>query len=448
MNLSAIELCKKALSIDSSIVNGTSEYTEYICGLAETIGMICQTKNYLFRDLDFQNILITQKKDTKDLKYLFVNPLDTEAPGPFRAWTATDQDPFDIKVKDGKMYGLGANSGKLSTVLLLKALSETTEDQKSKFALLGTYGREVRSHGALRFLKEKNVEAMNAIIGFPTSNRIIKAQPGRIRMRINFPFTDFEKKMKSEHDDQEHSSSESQYFHSKQNEDQKATSFNSNNAIVQALKFIENLPDQLLVMDFAGGKDLYSDPRSCLFEFDLVSHNEIKMGIKLKGFLQFLKKLTNEFQNFLNEDFLPECPFIHLGRVVCDLESIEFWGECVFPPGIPESISDQWILSLREEINKIGGSSKLLSQRWPYIFKGDQNFLNQITEIINLKNDKKNINSLAYTSEADLFKISGFQPLIFGPGDFAQMFKPNEYIQLKSIEESMNLYRQLVGSLV
>lgn len=446
INLSTIELCKNALSVDSSIVNGTTDYTEYVSQLAGEIGLNVESKNYLFRDLDFQNILITQNK--KDLKYLFVNPLDTEAPGPFRSWTETGQDPFDITIKDGKIFGLGANSGKLSTVLQLKALSEVSESRRSKFAILGTYGREVRSHGAMRFLKEKKIEPMNSVIAFPTSNHVVKAQPGRIRMRINFPFTSFEKKVKSEHDDQEHSSSESQYFHSKQNENIKNESINTSNAIVQALEFIEHLPDQLLVLDFAGGKDLYSDPRSCLFEFDLVNEKDILMGKKLKEFYDYLKKLTNDFQKFSNIDFLPKCPFLHFGRVVSDLEGIEFWGECVFPPGIPEIISDQWILSLRNEVSNIGGSCKLLSQRWPYIFQGDKTFLNQMLQITGSQENESLAKSLEYTSEADLFKLSGFQPLIFGPGDFTQMFKPNEFITLKSIEEAMNLYRLMVRNLV
>lgn len=442
---SMIELCRKALSIDSTIVNGTSEYTEFLTGIAASIGMTTDSKNYLFRDLDFQNVLITQSANYEKVKYLFVNPLDTEAPGPFRAWTLTELDPFDITIRDGKMYGLGANCGKLNSILLLKALSEIPIEQRNKFALLGTYGREVRAHGALRFLKEKNIFPQNLIVGFPTSNHVVHAQAGRIRMRINFPFTDEEKTQKENHDEQEHSSSESQYFHSKaeKNGNTVNTTFGENNAIVDALRFIQNLPDQLLIMDFAGGKDLYSDPRSCLFEFDVVSGNNILMGVKLKKFYEIMSLLTLEFKKYSNPDFQPEHPMIHLGRVVCDLEGIEFWGECVFPPGIPEVVSEAWITRLREEICQIGGSSKLLSQRFPYIYKGNKAFLTKLLEL----NQTSDATSLSYTSEADLFERVGFQSLIFGPGEFHQMFRPNEFVHIKSLESALEFYRKILINL-
>ncbi len=440
-----IELCRKALSIDSSIVNGTSDFTEYLVQLSKSMSLQSAVKNYLFRDLDFQNILISNTNNYSEIKYLFVNPLDTEAPGPFRSWTLTDQDPFDITIKDGRIYGLGANCGKLHNVLLLKALSEISDAKKNKFALLGTYGREVRAHGALRFLKEKGIAPMNLIVGFPTSNQVVHAQAGRIRMRINFPFTDEEKELKSNHDEQEHSSSESQYFHSKpeENDLEEARDFGTNNAIVEALHFIVNLPDQLLVLDFAGGKDLYSDPRSCLFEFDLANGQNIQMGTKLKYFFKFMSELTSEFKKYTNVEFSPIHPMLHLGRVVCDLEGIEFWGECIFPPGIPEVVSEAWINKLREEINSIGGSSKLLSQRWPYVYNGSKFFINELLQF----NETAMAQSLSYTSEADLFHLVGFKSLIYGPGDFTQMFKPNESVSLKSLEQALNFYKMALDRL-
>ncbi len=442
---SMMELCKEALSIDSSIVNGTTEYTAFLKDLSEAAGLDFDVKHYLFRDLGFQNILISKNQDRSKIKYLFVNPLDTEAPGPFRAWTETDQDPFDITVKSGRIYGLGANCGKLNTVLLLKALSELPDVKKDKFALLGTYGREVRAHGALRFLKEKNVSPLNVLVGFPTSNQIVHAQAGRIRMRINFPFTEAEKKIRASHDEVEHSSSESQYFHSKAESKTLSSDkvFGRKNAIVEALYFIENLPEHLLVLDFAGGKDLYSDPRSCLFEFDLGKSIDIQMGSKLKSFFNSMLSLTKEFQKYTNTDFSPEHPLLHLGRVVCDLEGVEFWGECIFPPGIPEIVSDAWIEKLREEISSVGGSSKLLSQRWPYVYNGTESFLTQVLEFNNTDSPK----SLSYTSEADLFDLVGFKSLIFGPGDFDHMFKPNESISLNSLEKALDFYKNVLVNL-
>lgn len=443
---SAIDLCKQALSIDSSMGNGTTEYTQFILKIADELGLKIKTKNYLFRDIDFQNMLLYSSKTSAEIKYLFVNPLDTESPGPFRAWTETGQDPFDITIKNKKMYGLGANSGKLNTILLLKALSQIEESKRKSIGFLGTYGREVRSHGALKFLRELKVNPKNIINGFPTDNKIVTSQPGRFRMRINFPFTDIEKALRANHDEQEHSSSESQYFHSNLKTAKllnRNIEFWKTNAIGEALSFLENLPDQLLILDFAGGKDLYSDPRSCLLEFDMGNRSEVMMGLRLKNFYRLLRELSAEFVEHKNLNYKPEVPMIHLGRVVCDLEGIEFWGECVFSPGISEEISTPWILKLRDEISNLGGASKMLSQRWPYVYKGNEVFMNELCKI----SGSQESSSSSYTSEADLFKLAGYESIIYGPGDFSKMFLPNESIETESLEASLDFYSKTLNYL-
>ena len=91
---SLVDLCKKALSIDSSTNTGTTDFVSHIESLSEGLGLFFQKRNYLFRDLDYQNILISASSDPQDVQLLFVNPLDTESPGSFRSWTETDMDPF------------------------------------------------------------------------------------------------------------------------------------------------------------------------------------------------------------------------------------------------------------------------------------------------------------------------------------------------------------------
>lgn len=439
-----IDLLRKALSIDSSESSGTGEYALFLTKLAEENGFSCSALSYTLKDVDFHNVFIGYGvgiKDDIELDYLFVNPLDTENPGPFRAWSEMSEDPFDSMVKGSRLYGLGANSGKLSSLLQLRALQHVDEKQKQKVGILGTYGRTLRSYGVIKFLRESQLKVKNIIVGFPTQNQIVSTQAGRLRMRISLPFSESEKEMRQKHDELENSSSQSQYFNSKPREALGDGSW-QRNTIVQSFEFLNNLPEQIVILDLEGGKDTSSEPRSTLLEFDLANDVLDPMSVKLRTLYSYLADLNQEFEKATNKDFEPSSPQINFGRVKCDYDQIEIYGECVFPPGINSEVSDQWIGKLREDIQNLGGDSKILSQRFPYLFEGDSGFLQKALEIC----DTKEAKSLAYTTEADLFKLAGYNPLVFGPGRFESLFLPNESVELEELDRAEEFYLSLMTS--
>ena len=439
-----IDSLRNALSIDSSESSGTGEYAQFLTKLAEENGFSCSTLSYTLKDVDFHNVFIGYGvgiKDDAELDYLFVNPLDTENPGPFRAWSEMAEDPFDSMVKGSRLYGLGANSGKLSSLLQLRALLCVDEKQKQKVGILGTYGRTLRSYGVIKFLRESQLKVKNIVVGFPTQNQIVSTQAGRLRMRISLPFSESEKEMRQKHDELENSSSQSQYFNSKPREAWGDGSW-QRNTIVQSFEFLNNLPEQIVILDLEGGKDTSSEPRSTLLEFDLANDVLDPMSVKLRTLYSYLADLNQEFEKATNKDFEPSSPQINFGRVKCDYDQIEIYGECVFPPGINSEVSDQWIGKLREDIQNLGGDSKILSQRFPYLFEGDSDFLQKALEIC----DTKEAKSLAYTTEADLFKLAGYNPLVFGPGRFESLFLPNESVELEELDRAEEFYLSLMTS--
>lgn len=441
-----LDILRQALSIDSSESSGTAEYVQFLTEIANHNGFLCSTKSYTLKDVDFHNLFIgygVSMKDPVELDYLFVNPLDTENPGPFRAWSEMAEDPFDSMVKGSRLYGLGANSGKLNLILQLRALKNVNEEQRRKVGVLGTYGRSLKSYGVLKFLRESQLKVKNIIVGFPTQNQIVSTQAGRIRMRISLPFSASEKEARRKHDELENSSSQSQYFNSKPRTEEAHKNYWQGNTIVQSFEFLNNLPDQIVILDLEGGKDTSSEPRSALLEFDLANHDIADpMSLKLRKLYACLEELNLEFERATNKNFEPSSPQINFGRVKCDYDQIEIFGECVFPPGLGSEISDKWMSDLRKDIAALGGDSKILSQRLPYIFEGEESFLKKTLDICQLSQAK----SLAYTTEADLFKLAGYNPLVYGPGDFESLFLPNESVELEDLDQAEAFYLRLMKS--
>lgn len=435
---------RQALAIDSSVAAGTSEYVHFLTEMAGKVGLRSSIMSYTFKDVEFHNLYLgadfTWQREDGVIDYLFINPLDTENPGPFRAWSEMDEDPFDSMVKGSKLYGLGANSGKLNSLLQIKVLGELAMEQKKRIAILGTYGRSLRSYGVLKFLRENKAKIRNIVIGFPTSNQIVSTQAGRIRMRISLPFSESEKKIRLKHDEIENSSSQSQYFNSKTQEDSRSVW--QRNAIVQSFEFLTNLPEQIVILDLEGGKDMSSEPRSTLLEFDLANNVEQPMSVKLRKLYAHIADLNSEFERATNTTYEPHSPQINFGRVTCDFDQIEIFGECVFPPGLQEEISDKWMQALREQITALGGDSKILSQRFPYMYEGPESLLGLTHSICKQQMPR----SLAYTTEADLFKLAGYNPLIYGPGDLTQLFKANECVDLEALDKAEEFYRHLIVS--
>lgn len=435
---------RSALAIDSSVGTGTTDYVHFLTDFAGKAGLKSSIMSYTFKDVEFHNLFIgsefTWQQSDGEIDYLFINPLDTENPGPFRAWSEMEQDPFDPMVKDLKLYGLGANSGKLNTLLQIKVLSQLSAEQKKKVAILGTYGRTLRSYGVLKFLKENKAKINNIIIGFPTNNQVISTQAGRIRMRISFPFSQSEKELRKKHDETENSSSQSQYFNSKF--EQNESDLWKKNAIVQSFEFLKNLPDQIVILDLEGGKDLSSEPRSTLLEFDLVSVVENPMSVILKNFYDHIAQLNQDFKKSTNFDFEPHRPEINFGRITCDFDQVEMYGECVFPPGVNESVSELWMSGLREKIIALGGDSKILSQRYPYKYEGSEDLLLRAQKIC----EQDQAKSLAYTTEADLFKLAGHNSLIYGPGNLERLSSANEFVELEALSKAEDFYSKLILS--
>ncbi|MBI4180175.1 M20/M25/M40 family metallo-hydrolase [bacterium] len=172
------EACRRAISIDSTSSHGNDEYVEFLKGILDKFDLKVRTEPV---DADgYRGVnLIAEKGGGPDV-ILFDTHLDTVSPGDPARWTETGGDPFRATVRDGNIYGLGTADVKLDFLCKLKALEPTVGKRFcNRFILLGTFGEEVGLIGARAFLANYTGQLDFALVGEPTSLKLVNRHKGR-----------------------------------------------------------------------------------------------------------------------------------------------------------------------------------------------------------------------------------------------------------------------------
>lgn len=243
------EACKAAIAIDSTSEHGNVEYVEFLKKILEKFDLSVRTQPVDkdgYRGLN----LVAEKGGGPDV-ILFDTHLDTVTPGDRNLWTETGGDPFRATIRDGKIFGLGAADVKLDFLCKLKALEKYVGGRfRNRFILLGTFGEEVGLLGAQAFLDEYRGQLDFALIGEPTSLKLVNRHKGRgcYEFRIKSAGKEFAEGLSFEFiGESAHSS----------------TPEKGRNAIVLALEFLSSLNPRPSHIHLSGGKLLNIVPESC-----------------------------------------------------------------------------------------------------------------------------------------------------------------------------------------
>ncbi|MBI4358584.1 MAG: M20 family metallopeptidase [Candidatus Omnitrophica bacterium] len=102
--------------------------------------------------------------------FLLCSHLDTVPPGEISKWTKTKGRPWNARVRNGRVYGLGTADDKGSMVAMLSAARSISRlPLKKLLMVMGTFGEESGMQGALLFRQMwKGSKPCCAIVGEPT----------------------------------------------------------------------------------------------------------------------------------------------------------------------------------------------------------------------------------------------------------------------------------------
>ncbi len=440
-----IETCRKFISIDSTPSHGNRELVLFAEKICKEKGLHVEVQEEFLNDLPQANIIARHKAERPPLELLFQTHLDTADPGPYGLWTENDHNPFDARIKDGKIYGLGAADVKLDFLCKLEALSQFSKDQKWKLppVLVGTYGEEMGMAGALKLIRKNKISSRAAFIGEPSDLKLITAAKGFAGVEIRIPFSREELNYRQEHNLRESTSTQSKIFNGKS-----AHSSNpqlGESAIQKMLDYLLQLPDGLVVMEIDGGVNFNTVPSHAFLELDLVTGHHDSMAGKISTIYRQIKNLEGKFLLFQDEEFIPSQPTLNIGIIRTFEDHVFIAGTCRIPPVITNDIYEGWMHELNQVCSSVGAQFRITDYKRP--FRTDKNSI--LARVAKEEIEKMGLSSdcisQASTNESSLFTRTGIECICFGAGKReGNIHTPLEHVRIADLEKATDFYRRMI----
>lgn len=438
-----LEVCQKFISIDSSPNQGNREIAEYCAELCEGAGLRVELQQESLGGVPQSNIIARPSESRPEEELLLQAPLDTIDPGSFGLWSMTDHNPYSATIRDGLIYGLGANRGKLDFVCKLKAIESLGPRRlKKPFVLTGTYGSETGMAGAVQLVRRKKVSAKMALIGGASNLRALHASKGMVTVEILVPFSEQERKFRARHDKLESSSSQSKMFMAKD------ADADGGNAIVKMIHYLSQLPSGISVLHMDGGANKNTKPSYASLEFDLASAEEHTIAGKVLQIMKAVAHLEDEFKKHHDPNFDPPFPTINIGTVRTHQEHLLFSGTCHVPPSVDPQDYERWMERLKAACEKEGAVFRITEYIQPYRTPLDSGLVRAVMEgLEQLKLDYTPA-ACPRSTEANIFSRFGMDCILFGAGREAGAAQiPNECVAMADLEAATLFYEKVLSRL-
>lgn len=439
-----IQACRQFISIDSTPTQGSKLAAEFVAEFCKKLGLTVDIQVENSHLGEEHNLIIRNQERGNNLEFLMQNHLDTVDPGPFHVWSVTENNPFDSRIIDGKIYGLGSADVKLDLLTKARAMAEFNHVKNFTLSpvLVATFGEESGMIGSLKLIRKNKVSAKMALIGEPTGMRLVNAAKGFASVEINVPFSDSEIQYRHEHNMRESTTTQSKVFHGVSAHS--STPHLGESAIIKMLDYLEMLPDSVALMEIDGGNNYNTVPNHAFLELDLTPVNN-PMNSKIVKIYQLIKSLELEFNKFVDPSFTPNTPTLNIGLIRTHEDHIHISGSCRILPNIQQETFDKWMSHLKIECEKIGSSFRITDYKKPFYTSDSSPFVKGAKDILRSLGLNDQLISLSSTNEASLFNRIGVECLCFGPGSRdGNIHTPNEHVFIDDLEKSVLFYKKVI----
>lgn len=440
-----IEACRQAIGFDTSPSGGTREFANWLAELARSFDLEVEVIEESFHGHNQANILISPKGAKEKKSFLLQTHLDTVEPGSLSFWTRVHLSPFSATIKDGKIYGLGAASGKLDFLCKLFALKEFAKINSWKMPpqLVGTYGEEIGMHGMLRLIRRNKISAQYAMIGEPSDLQITYAAKGYAVVEIVVPFSEEEQNYRIDHDLRESTSTQTRLFVGKASHSSNPETGES--AIVKMVDYLMQLPDGVALMQLDGGVAFNVVPSDVVIEIDMVGRLRAPIVSKLKVVFKSILQLSNQLREYNDPDFDPPYPTLNIGVVRTLRDSILIQGSCRIPPIITDDTYSKWISDLEITCQGVGAQCKVTDYKRPYKTNQNSELVHGVADILKELGREPHMVTQSNTNEAALLSRIGVECISIGPGARAgNVHTPEESVAVLDLEMSRQLYKKAI----
>lgn len=446
MSLDFIQACRKLISFDSSPLQSTVEVVNYIAQLATEHGLCVEIQTEIQNGIEQSNILIRcQPFQPGDQEFLLQTHLDTVDPGSFSMWKKNSFNPFDAVISDGKIYGLGAAEVKLDFLCKLQVLIDLKNQgfKNLKPVLVGTFGKETGMQGALKLIRKNKIRAKYALIGEPTNLNLVNAAKGFATVEIKIPISVEEQKYKSEKLISESASTQTKIFAGRSAHS--STPHLGESAAVKLFDFLEQLPDQVVIVDIDAGTRVNMIPNQAMVELDLTAQVRETTIQKINHLYKALKRVQEQMKSIVDQNFEPIHSTLSVGIIRTHEDHIFIGGSCRILPSVQQESYESWMNLIGVACKEVGAEFVLQDYKRP--FKTDENSV--FVKVAQSELEKLGLDSqcrsLASTNEASLFSRLGIECLCLGAGvREGNVHTPSECVTISDLEKAVVFYKKMI----
>ncbi|MFK8137473.1 MAG: M20/M25/M40 family metallo-hydrolase [Bdellovibrionales bacterium] len=424
------------IGIDSGPFHGSKDICAYFSELAEKLGL---SFRLIEQDDHNQAILINETDISKQT--VFVTNLDTKDPGPYSFWTKTNHNPFEATIAEDFIYGLGSADSKLCLLTQMQALSET---KNKNVALLGCVQQEKSSSENLRGLDSL---PKKVIVSKPTGLRLSNGICGKTAIDIHIPFTQREQELRSKHQAEESTATQSRIFRAKSTH--AAISVFEETAFGKLFDYLEKLPDNILLLNMECESDYDMAAPEALLEINLAQPVEDSVLKKFKEVLASLLKFgQGRFKNIAVREYETKLPRLHFGTIHLDESGIKFQIIAYFPKTLKKEMLDRWLKDLESNFSQYSITADIFELLRPELYDFPPETFRVFQDSLNaLSLNSEPMISVA-ESDGRLFANLDVPTLVFGPGKgLGNIHEPNEKIKIDELKNSVVIYKNMMEAL-
>ena len=442
-----IDACKELINIDSSPSNGTGQICRFIEKLCQEKNIHVQREEEVHRGIEQANIICSPQPIEVDNFLMLQTHLDTVDPGSFVLWEKTGRNPFQASIHKDHIYGLGAADTKLDFLCKLYAAIELKEQNfKKNFVVVGTYGEEYNMQGAIHLIRHKKVRPQLALVGEPTQFDLVHIGKGLANVEITLPFSKEEIECRVHHDTGESQTTQSKIFRGLAAHSSRPDK--GENAIVKLLKYLKQLPDQILILDMDGGTNHNTIPTQAVLEFDIYPLQEQTVNQKLIKVYETIEGLQKKFDECPDERFEPSTTTFNIGMIRSFSDHLKLMGCVRWPPKVNEETYMSWMETLRTECSQWGGVFRVRDFKRPFSTDKESLFAQTCLESIQSHSPEAQLTTQPVTNEANVFSKFSIETLVFGPGiREGNAHTPQESISIDSLNRAKEIYKDIIKKL-
>ena len=459
-----LEACRKIIGIDSSPSAGTLEVAKFVENLATSLGLHVELQIETWNGVDQANVIVRSQApkvagEVPEREFMLQTHLDTPDPGPYALWQKTGANPFNASIyqsPEGDMiHGLGSADVKLDFLCKVYALAElakggagTTQAWKIPPVLVGTYGEELGMLGAVKLIRKKKTRPMAVLIGEPTDRKLVVAGKGFASVEIEIPFSDEERKFRSDHDLSESSSTQSRLFSGRAAHSSAPQLGES--AIGKMLDALDRLPSGVAIMEIEGGVNFNTVPSQAVLEIDMVSAfsgDALKnlMAQKLVRIRAAIRRVEEQFKKFPDPQFLPQEPTMNVGMIRTLEDHVKVMGCVRLPPTVSQADYENWMLLLREACAAEGAVFRIGDYKQPFRTRENSKLIETCRTTLNEMAVDAELAAQAVANEANVFAKFGLDCAVWGPGQgVGNSHTPNEYVRIPELDQATEFYRRVI----